>query len=484
MPSTAIVWFRQDLRIADNPALESAIAGHDYVIPLYILDDNTPDPWPMGGAGRWWLDRSLTALDQDLKHQGSSLILRRGDPKTILSDLCAQFESPHVYWNRCYEPYAIKRDQDLKSYLKNNGIGTVSFNGSLLFEPFEIKNQKGDFFKVFTPFWKTCRAAMPEFAPCVPWDLKPLPPEGVPTADLKDWHLYSGTAPSTPHWASEFTDFWTPGERGAQAQLMDFLPHVAAYKDARNVPSLTGTSSLSPHLHFGEISPRQIVQTLSSRVEPGTGVDVFLSEIGWREFSYHLLYHVQTLPTEPFRPEFAHFPWQKNDALLDLWQRGQTGYPIVDAGMRQLWRTGWMHNRVRMIVASFLTKHLLIPWQQGARWFWDTLVDADLASNSASWQWVSGCGADAAPYFRIFNPILQGKTFDPDGAYVRRWVPELKDIPSSHIHEPWSAPPTILRLAGVQLGKTYPAPCVDHGGARDRALGAYGSLKAKHNPTD
>jgi deoxyribodipyrimidine photo-lyase len=237
-------------------------------------------------------------------------------------------------------------------------------------------------------------------------------------------------------------------------------------------------------LHFGEISPRQIVQTLSSRVEPGTGVDVFLSEIGWREFSYHLLYHAQTLPTDPFRPEFAHFPWQENDALLDLWQRGQTGYPIVDAGMRQLWRTGWMHNRVRMIVASFLTKHLLIPWQQGARWFWDTLVDADLASNSASWQWVSGCGADAAPYFRIFNPILQGKTFDPDGAYVRRWVPELKDMPSSHIHEPWSAPPTMLRLAGVQLGKTYPNPCVDHGRARDRALGAYGSLKEKHNPTD
>jgi deoxyribodipyrimidine photo-lyase len=471
MTGPTIVWFRQDLRATDNPALAAA-AARGAVVPVYIRDDS--GPWARGGASRWWLHHSLAALGDDLARRGSALILRSGAAGTVLAQLVAETGAEAVVWNRCYEPAAIARDRVIKAELGRARVDAQSFNASLLFEPWTVTTRAGGAYGVFSPFWRAC-LAQPEPAQPLPAParLEPIamPPRGE---SLDEW----GLLPRAPDWAGALRATWTPGEAGARARLDAFVANrLTHYHRSRDRPDLPGTSRLSPHLHFGEISPRAVWHAVRAAGDHGAGPERFLTELGWREFSYHLLYHAPELPERGLRAEFARFPWAADEAALRAWQRGRTGYPIVDAGMRELWATGWMHNRVRMIVASFLVKDLLLPWQDGARWFWDTLVDADLANNAASWQWVAGCGADAAPYFRIFNPALQAARFDPDGAYVRRWVPELARVPAAHIHKPWAAPDTALAEAGVRLGATYPRPIVDHAAARRRALAAFADMK-------
>jgi deoxyribodipyrimidine photo-lyase len=459
-----IVWFRQDLRLADNPALARAAETGEPVLCVYVLDDEIPGPWRLGGASRWWLHHSLQVLKADLAEIGGTLILRRGCGGEVVAALADEIGAGAVFWNRCYEPYAVARDANLKTRLAARGIAAESFNAALLFEPWVPKTGAGTPFRVFTPFWRALQA-LPE--PARP----ALAPKAVRGFDhridsdrLSDW----GLLPTSPDWAAGLRAEWQPGEAGAQARLDAFLDKMADYATARDRPDVEGTSRLSPHLHFGEISPRQIWHAMRAR-EPGAGK--FLSEIAWREFAHHLLFHNPGLPDTPLDPRFARFAWRGSDAQFAAWTQGRTGYPIVDAGMRQLWATGWMHNRVRMIAASFLIKHLGIDWRRGEAWFWDTLVDADLANNAASWQWVAGCGADAAPFFRIFNPVLQGEKFDPDGTYVRRWLPELAKLPDKHIHKPWTAPAALRALA-----KDYPEPIVDLAEGRARALAAFKAL--------
>ena len=473
-----ILWFRNDLRLSDNRALAAAVATGQPIIPLYILDDETPGPWRMGGASRWWLDKSLAALGAGLAQCGAPLALRRGPARAVLLDVAAKTGASAIYFSRAYEPWAQALEQDLKTACDAAGIALKRFSGALLREPEDIRTQGGQPFKVYTPFWRALSAGfVPSKATAAPAHL--AAPDKMPKSNtLASWGLH----PKRPDWSGGMGKMWHPGEAGAQARLQDFLQSgLKDYAGNRNRPDLPATSRLSPHLHFGEISPAQCWRAASSAAaqQPSAdrGLETFLKEVVWREFSYTLLVQRPDLPEMPFRPEFAHFPWRDDKAHLKAWQHGQTGYPIVDAGMRELWASGTMHNRVRMIAASFLIKHLLIPWQTGEAWFWDTLVDADLASNAASWQWVAGSGADAAPYFRIFNPILQGQKFDPDGAYVRRWVTELSSMPSQWIHAPWEAPDSVLTAAGVALGKTYPQPIVDHAAARARALQAYVRVK-------
>jgi deoxyribodipyrimidine photo-lyase len=467
-----IVWFRQDLRLTDNPALAAAAATRRPVIPLYIRDD-ADGPWRPGAASRWWLHGSLAALVQSLEKTGASLVLRAGAAARALRHVIEASGATAVYWNRCYEPHAIARDAEIKKTLAACGIDVQSFNAALLFEPWTIRTKAGGSYGVFTPFWRAC-LAQPEPA-------KPLPPpktlvgHALVGDTLDDWSL----RPTNPDWAGGLRETWTPGEAGAVTRLKSFLSSALDdYKTGRDRPGDDGTSRLSPHLHFGEVGPRQVWHAIRSHV-PSASADTFLKELGWREFNHHLLYHNPKLADAPLRTGFEDFPWRRDRKALTAWQRGRTGYPIVDAGMRQLWETGWMHNRVRMIVASFLVKHLLLPWQDGEAWFWDTLVDADLANNAASWQWVAGCGADAAPFFRIFNPVLQGERFDPDAAYVRLFVPEVAKLPADVIHKPWTAGAAVLQKAGVVLGETYPAPIVDHNEARARALAAFEQVKGK-----
>jgi deoxyribodipyrimidine photo-lyase len=482
---TTILWFGRDLRLADNRALLAAVGPGAPVIPLFILDDEDAGDWAPGGASRWWLHASLQTLEAALRRHGSQLILRRGKAAAVLDSVVQETGASAVYWSRRYEPWALARNERIKKHLSGRGIDAQSFNAALLREPWTLRTQNGDPYRIFTPFWKALRAAGAE-------DIAPPPPRRLPAPaqfprsdTLADW----GLRPTRPDWAAGLAGAWTPGEQGAQERLREFADGAAqAYRERRNIPGILGTSRLSAHLHFGEIGPRQIWRTLATQPaarlgEPsGDGVETFLSEIAWREFSYHLLFHFPALPSEPLRPQFGAFPWVRDPVRLAAWQRGLTGYPIVDAGMRELWATGWMHNRVRMIVASFLIKDLLVDWRQGAAWFWDTLVDADLASNSASWQWVAGCGADAAPFFRVFNPALQGAKFDPDGTYVRRWVPELAKLPDSLLHEPWSARPVDLSAAGFRPGRHYPLPIVDHALAREKALQAFARIRNRAEP--
>jgi deoxyribodipyrimidine photo-lyase len=466
---TTIVWFRQDLRLADNPALTEAVA-RGAVVPVYILDE-TPPVRPLGGASRWWLHNSLTALRKEL----GGLVLLRGDPRDILPSLIRSSQATAIYWNRCYEPYAVARDTAVKAELSALGLDVQSFNASLLHEPWDIRNAQDQPYKVFTAFWRA--ASSRPVAPPLP---KPkdirfgLRPDGDP---LETWKL----TPTRPDWAEGWDRLWQPGEAGARRRLDAFVAEALAhYPKGRDRPDQEYVSRLSPHLHFGEISPRQLFARMAFAREQGAnreGVDKFLSEIGWREFAYHLLYHFPSLPQKSWRVEFERFPWRDGPDILKAWQRGQTGYPIVDSGMRQLWRTGYMHNRVRMIVASFLTKHLLIDWRHGEAWFWDTLVDADLANNSAGWQWVAGSGADAAPYFRIYNPVKQGEKFDPEGEYVRRWCLELRNLPNEHVHAPFDAPEQVLAAAGLTLGRDYPLPVVELDAGRKAALAAYRSIR-------
>lgn len=465
-----IVWFRQDLRLTDNPALAAAAATGRPVIALYVRDDHAH--WAPGAASRWWLHGSLAALAAALDDVGAPLVRREGAADRVLKAIIDETGATAVYWNRCYEPQAIARDTAIKKALHSGGIAAQSFNAGLLFEPWTIKTKAGEPYGVFTPFWRACLAqpepAKPAAAPKAVTAFK----EVLKSEALESW----GLLPTKPDWAGGLRATWTPGEAGAAARLKSFMAALDDYKTGRDRPGEDGTSRLSPHLHFGEIGPRQIWHRARSR-PPSASADVFLKELGWREFSHHLLFHHPRLADEPLRPAFAAFPWRRDGKALAAWRRGATGYPIVDAGMRQLWETGWMHNRVRMVVASFLIKHLLIRWQDGAAWFWDTLVDADLANNAASWQWVAGSGADAAPFFRIFNPVLQGERFDPDGAYVRRFVPELAKLPNDVIHKPWTADEAVLKKAGVVLGETYPHPIVDHAAARARALAAFAEVK-------
>jgi deoxyribodipyrimidine photo-lyase len=461
----AIVWFRHDLRLSDNPALAAA-AEIGEILAVYIWAPEEENDFRYGGAARWWLHESLTALQGALN---GGLILRQGATLDCLRALIGETGATHVYWNRRYEPYTIARDKTLKIALRADGVEVRSFNSALLYEPWAVQNKSARPFQVFTPFYKHClRLGSPS---------PPLPTPRIVTAPAKSLRVDELRLQSPIDWAAGIRATWKPGETGAQHQLQRMLEGpVEVYAKERDIPDKFGTSRLSPYLHFGEIGPRQVLFAVQERYSKTA--ETFLRQLFWREFAHHLLYHFPLTPTEPLRPEFARFPWQQDAKTLRAWQLGSTGYPIVDAGMRELWATGWMHNRIRMIVASFLVKHLRLPWQEGAYWFWDTLVDADLANNTLGWQWSAGCGADAAPYVRIFNPVLQGEKFDPSGDYVRYWLPELLHVPSRWIHQPWSLPEDERRRIGFTLGITYPKPVVDHAVARGQALAAFQSLKA------
>ena len=478
--SPTIVWFRQDLRLRDHPALLAAVRRGGPVVPVYIWDEEGEGKWAPGAASRWWLHQSLVALADSLNQRGSRLVVRRGRSQTELSALIDETGAGAVYWNRRYEPAVRRRDAVIKQALGEAGVEARSFNGALLHEPHEISNKQGGPFQVFTPFWRHCLtrevAAPGGRVPTFPAE----PGTWPPAREIAELNLLP-----VRDWAKGLRKAWVPGEAGAGRALQRFVREsMDGYSVKRDFPADQCTSRLSPHLHFGEISPRRIWAEVAKSGEsqgvfpPSQGAQVFLKEVGWREFAHHLLYHFEYTPEQPLRAEWTSFPWREDGGrLLEAWQRGQTGYPIVDAGMRELWATGGMHNRVRMVVASFLVKHLRLPWQRGAAWFWDTLVDADLASNTMGWQWSAGCGADAAPYFRIFAPVLQGRKFDGGGAYVRRWVPELDRLPAKYLHAPWEAPAAVLKSAEVELGLTYPRPIVDHAEARAEALAAYAELR-------
>lgn len=472
-----IVWSRQDLRLSDHPALHAATGTAAPVVLLYVHDEASAGMRPLGGAARWWLAQSLRALQASLRPLGASLVLRKGAAAQIIAGLARETGADAVYWNEIAQaPHQAVADRVAEA-LGETGVVARRFPGDLLAAPHQIRNKENRGLRVFTPFWRRVQSLGDP--------PKPLPPPkelnggpDVASDALEDWRL----EPWKPDWAIGLRESCTPGEASAQTRLKQFLKSgIAGYSSDRDRPDRDGTSRLSPHLRFGEISPRQVwhAARFAAAEHPHLSADIekFLTELGWRDFCRHLLCDVPDLATRNLQPSFDAFPWQRDDEALRAWQRGRTGYPIVDAGMRELWHSGVMHNRVRMVVASFLVKHLLIDWREGERWFWDTLVDADAGSNPANWQWVAGSGADAAPYFRVFNPILQGEKFDPEGVYIRRWVPELKQMPDSAIHQPWTATPLELASAGVELGKTYPKPIVDHKMGRERALTAYAGIR-------
>ena len=470
----AIHWFRQDLRITDNPSLETA-AEFDAVLPIYILDDGNSQEFKMGSASRWWLYNSLQSLNESLD---GKLSIYNQNPKIVIQELLEKYEVKAVFWNRCYEPWRIDRDIDIKAYLDDKNIENKSFNSHLLWEPWNISKDDGTPYRVFTPYYKKgCLNAEEPRLPSKNLEIDTIfhdqDSEQIDTLDLLP----------RINWYSQIQEVWKPGEDGAQKRLDQFLEEgLLDYKEGRNFPFKENVSRLSPHLHFGEISPNEVwyqAKTKESVSGIQKSLEHFLSELGWREFSYYLLYHFPSLPKQNFQPKFNKFPWIKNESFLESWQKGETGYPIVDAGMRELWQTGYMHNRLRMVVGSFLVKNLLIDWREGEDWFWDCLVDADLASNSAGWQWVAGSGADAAPYFRIFNPVTQGLKFDPEGEYTKKYVPELELLPNKYLFNPWEAPKEILEKAGIELGKDYPEPIVDLKYSRELALEAFGKTKLK-----
>jgi deoxyribodipyrimidine photo-lyase len=473
----AIVWLRRDLRLDDNPALLAALDAGLATIPVYIHAPEEEAPWSPGAASRVWLRRTLLALDADLRARGSRLILRRGASLPVLQALARETGAEAVFWSRLYEPATIRRDAELKRALREAGLRAESLNAALLVEPWSIATGDGQPYRVFTPFWRkalTTLDAIPAPRPA-PATL-PAPPDALASESVEALGL--SPPPQEPDWDRGFWQHWQPGEAGAAELLEAFLDGAArGYKEQRNFPDRIGTSKLSPHLHFGEISPRRILQRVRAQPWPAAlqpDIDHFVSELGWREFSHHLLFHFPATAEANLNPRFEAFPWALLDAgKLAAWQRGRTGVPIVDAGMRELWATGWMHNRVRMIVASFLTKNLRYHWRHGADWFWDTLVDADLPNNTQGWQWTAGTGADAAPYFRIFNPVSQAEKFDAAGRYIRTWVPELARLPDSALFAPWEHPDLLHRLA-----PDYPRqPIVDLKASREAALAAYQRVK-------
>lgn len=475
MPNTpTILWFRSDLRLADNSALMAAIESGGPIIPVFIWAPEEYAGWAPGGASQWWLHQALASLNEAWGDLGGELILRQGDSLQVLRDLIAETGATQVYWNRRYEGPLREVDAEVKRELRCDGIAVDSFNSALLNEPHTVAAGSGQPYKVYTPYWKKVKARAIE-APVSPQlDTIQFPSKWPRSDSLETFELMPRL-----DWSVGIEARWDVSERAAMARLETFLDEaVHSYQVDRDRPDQEGTSSLSPYLRWGQIGPRQIVAALKERCDVSTeGAEVYLKEIYWREFAYNVLYHFPNTPNRPLRVEYAEFPWQNDAETLKAWQMGQTGYPIVDAGMRQLWETGWMHNRVRMIVSSLLVKHLLQDWQFGARWFWDTLVDADLASNTLGWQWSGGCGADAAPYFRVFNPIIQGQKFDPEGDYVRRYVPELKHLSSKYIHTPWEAPDDTLDSAGIEIGVDYPAPIIEHKVGRARALAALAEFK-------
>ena len=479
----ALLWFRDDLRLSDHPALQAALAKGYAILPIYIDESPTPSLRPLGSASKVWLHYALDALMTRLDKLGAPLILLRGQALPVLKTLIRATGAQALYWSRRYGAQERSIDTEIKTYARDSGLEVESFNAHLLVEPWQVTTKTGQPMKVFTPFWKAARA-LGEPSPPLPAPNKiaaaPFDPKTFASLSLAQLKLL----PNKPDWASSMVAHWTISEHGAHDRLDQFLKHgLKAYAEDRNRPDLEHVSRLSPYLRFGMISPRQVWHAAVAACASGQSrasdkdLTTFQSELGWREFSYHLLYHNPDLAQRNYQARFDDFPWSGTKAHLRAWQKGLTGYPIVDAGLRELWQTGFMHNRVRMIVASFLIKHLMIDWRQGEDWFWDTLFDADCASNPASWQWVAGSGADAAPYFRIFNPILQGERFDPKGAYVRRFVPELAALPDDVIHKPWTAPPAVLAACSVKLGRDYPLPLIDHAEGRDRALSAFKSLK-------
>jgi deoxyribodipyrimidine photo-lyase len=472
-PPTSLHWFRQDLRLSDNPAFTAA-AKAGRVLPLFIMEDADAGERKRGAASRVWLHHSLSALNDAL---GGKLALYVGKAEEVIARILdAHPTIREVHWNRCYEPWRITRDVRIKEQLKTRGIDAHSHNGSLLWEPWDVLKQDGTPYRVFTPFYRNgCLSAPPPRAPLpIPsFTCAPQPPDAAPLETLE-------LLPRIP-WDKGMMSHWKVGEKAAQDRLHAFIENgLKGYKEGRNLPAAAHVSRLSPHLHFGEVSPNQVWYAAAHVAhEKGMEKDVdhFQSELGWREFSHSLLYHQPELHRRNLQARFDAFPWQEDAKALERWQRGQTGYPMVDAAMRELWQTSYMHNRTRMIVGSFLVKNLLLDWRAGERWFWDCLIDADAANNAASWQWIAGCGADAAPYFRIFNPVGQGEKFDAEGKYIRRFVPELRDLPEAHLFAPWEAPALVLRGAGVRLGDTYPHPMVDVKTSRERALAAFTSLK-------
>jgi deoxyribodipyrimidine photo-lyase len=472
MEKISIVWLRQDLRTEDHPALDAALK-RGKVIPLYIWSPTEEGDWPLGGASKWWLHHSLKSLENELRLLGLPLIIRQGQSLDVLKKVIQETHADAVFWSRTYEPESLKRDIEVKSRLTEHKILAKSFNGNLLYEPWTIQNKQGKPFQVFTYFWKACLQQEQDF-PLLP---APIPAKGKPI-EIESQSLESLELLPKTSWDEGLAHTWKPGSCYAKEFITYFLEGGAAdYESRRDRPDLPGVSRLSPYLHFGEVSIRTLWNSVVERLGAEQG-ECYLRQLGWREFAHHLLYHFPQTPLEPLRSEFGHFPWKDDERFLKAWQKGLTGFPFIDAGMRQLWMTGWMHNRARMVTGSFLVKDLLQPWQKGAKWFWDTLVDADLANNTLGWQWVAGCGADAAPYFRIFNPISQGEKFDPEGNYVRKWIPELAQLPNKWIHHPWDAPADVLLKAGVTLGDTYPYPLVNHDEARVKALEAFEEIKA------
>jgi deoxyribodipyrimidine photo-lyase len=500
MPTT-LLWFRRDLRLADNPALERALdetrSRGGRLLPVFVWEPRERRRWAPGAASRWWLWRSLEALAHDLGRHGSRLALTEGHPARALIGLAHAAGATSVVWAAGLEPDERDDDALVAAALGAAGVEPhVVAGADLLHDPAAIRTREGRPYTVFTPYWRACLGEPAPQTPLpAPQALPPAPPEpdGLALPALRD----SAVRP----WSEGFGAAWRPGESGAQASLDAFTGGpLAGYAADRDRPDLEGTSRLSPHLHWGELTPRQVWHAVDGALaEAGLDLEVavgppdggqaqapglrrsagaFLRQLGWREFGHHLLAAHPETPQRPLQERFAAFPWRDDPASLAAWRRGRTGYPIVDAAMRELRATGWMHNRARLLSGSFLVKDLLLPWRHGEEWFWDTLVDADLADNALGWQWVAGCGADAAPYFRVFNPVTQGRRYDPDGAYVRRWVPELAGLDTRYLHSPWEATPAALAAAGVALGATYPERIVDHGEARLRALAAYDAVRS------
>jgi deoxyribodipyrimidine photo-lyase len=475
-----VVWLRDDLRVADNPALAAAAESGAPVFVLYVLDEASEGIRPLGGAARWWLAGSLASLADSLAALGVPLVLRRGPAGEVVPSVVREAKAAAVFWNRRYGGGEVAVDRALKARLTADGVTVKSFQASLLYEPWAVRSGEDRPYRVFSPFWRAARATGEPRRPLpAPAEIKGLGGR-VASEALADWRL----TPTRPDWAGGLRESWEPGEAGAERRLAAFLDGaLARYADDRDVPAGTTTSMLSPHLRFGDISPFRVWHAAAARAADGgrmvRAVEKFHSELGWREFAWHLLHHAPDLASRNFQPRFDAFPWDAGGGkAVEAWRRGCTGVPIVDAGMRQLWTTGWMHNRIRMVVASFLVKHLLVDWRVGEAWFWDTLVDADQANNPASWQWVAGTGADAAPYVRVFNPVLQGEKFDADGSYVRQWVPELARLPDAWLHKPWEAPADVLAEAGVRLGRDYPKPVIALVDGRARALAAFERIRA------